>query len=155
MRGGASVGGCISLGRVTLVLAWLMTGREWHLWGAKAKLASSLTPLELQYFFAPFSKAVKQKVSFVVFQMAKASAKAYQPINRPIQPEEVAKSIAFLASDDARMITGIIHKIDGGWHLAGAQPKVTLTGMMEERGVEVQFDVNTASLKLEKTETQK
>ncbi len=40
----------------------------------------------------------------------------------PVTAEEVARSIPFLASDDARMITGITHVIDGGWHLAGAQP---------------------------------
>ena len=49
-------------------------------------------------------------------------AKLYQPIGRAMEPEEVAKNILFLASDDARMITGIQHVVDGGFLLAGAQP---------------------------------
>ena len=58
----------------------------------------------------------------IVFQTFQGIAKLYQPIGRAMEPEEVAKNILFLASDDARMITGIQHVVDGGWLLAGSQP---------------------------------
>lgn len=37
-------------------------------------------------------------------------------LGRPGQPEEVAKTIAFLASDDASFITGATVPVDGGRH---------------------------------------
>ena len=37
------------------------------------------------------------------------------PMGRFVEPEEVAAAIAFLASDAASMITGVILPIDGGW----------------------------------------
>jgi len=33
---------------------------------------------------------------------------------------EIAKTIAFLASDDASFITGITMPVDGGWHVMSA-----------------------------------
>lgn len=36
------------------------------------------------------------------------------PLNRMAEPEEVAHLVAFLASDDARYITGINYSVDGG-----------------------------------------
>jgi NAD(P)-dependent dehydrogenase (short-subunit alcohol dehydrogenase family) len=39
---------------------------------------------------------------------------ALHPIGRLIQPEDVANLVAFLASDDAAVITGAPHIIDGG-----------------------------------------
>ena len=44
-----------------------------------------------------------------------------QPNGRMAEPEDVARAIAFLASEDAAMITGVLLPIDGGWHLAGPQ----------------------------------
>ncbi|GHF81563.1 SDR family NAD(P)-dependent oxidoreductase [Thalassotalea marina] len=38
-----------------------------------------------------------------------------QPLNRLGQPEEVAALVAFLASDDAKFITGSLQVIDGGY----------------------------------------
>ena len=43
------------------------------------------------------------------------------PNKRPATPEEVAKAITFLASEEASMITGAFLPIDGGWSLAGPQ----------------------------------
>ena len=39
------------------------------------------------------------------------------PLGRAAQPEEVAAAIAFLASDDARYMTGSTLLIDGGYLL--------------------------------------
>jgi len=39
------------------------------------------------------------------------------PIGRLAKPEEVAKLIAFLSSDDAAYITGQVIEINGGWHM--------------------------------------
>ena len=43
------------------------------------------------------------------------------PMGRPAEPEEVAKAILFLASDDASFITGITLPVDGGWLAYGYQ----------------------------------
>jgi NAD(P)-dependent dehydrogenase (short-subunit alcohol dehydrogenase family) len=37
------------------------------------------------------------------------------PMGRAAEPEEVAKAILFMASDDAGFITGVILPVDGGW----------------------------------------
>lgn len=43
------------------------------------------------------------------------------PMGRPAEPEDVAKAILFLASDDASFITGITLPVDGGWLAYGYQ----------------------------------
>lgn len=46
------------------------------------------------------------------------------PMGRAAQPEEVASVIAFLASDDARFVTGSILPVDGGLRASNGQPKI-------------------------------
>lgn len=38
------------------------------------------------------------------------------PMKRPADPSEVAKTVVFLASDDASYVTGAELLVDGGWH---------------------------------------
>ena len=49
------------------------------------------------------------------------NAKNTHPIGRPGEPQEVAKLVCFLASDDARWITGATYSIDGGRNLTCAR----------------------------------
>lgn len=44
------------------------------------------------------------------------------PIGRAAKPDEVAAVIAFLASDDARFVNGVILPVDGGLHASNGQP---------------------------------
>ena len=48
----------------------------------------------------------------------------FHPNKKPATPEEVAKAITFLASEEASMITGAFLPIDGGWSLAGPQKDI-------------------------------
>ena len=44
------------------------------------------------------------------------------PLGRPGEPEDVADVIAFLASDDARFVTGVTLPVDGGVTASNGQP---------------------------------
>ena len=41
------------------------------------------------------------------------------PAGRHVRPEDVADAVAFLVSDDARMIIGQVLLVDGGYSLLG------------------------------------
>jgi meso-butanediol dehydrogenase/(S,S)-butanediol dehydrogenase/diacetyl reductase len=47
------------------------------------------------------------------------------PMGRGAEPEEIAAVIAFLASDDARFITGVNLPVDGGLTASNGQPPQT------------------------------
>ena len=49
------------------------------------------------------------------------NAKSTHPLGRPGEPEEVARLVSFLASDDAKWITGVTYSIDGGRNLTCAR----------------------------------
>ena len=46
------------------------------------------------------------------------------PMGRPGEPEEVADVIAFLASHDARFVTGVVLPVDGGLSASNGQPRL-------------------------------
>lgn len=48
-------------------------------------------------------------------------SKSTHPLGRVGQPDEIAALVTFLASDDARWITGATYSIDGGRHLTCAR----------------------------------
>jgi meso-butanediol dehydrogenase/(S,S)-butanediol dehydrogenase/diacetyl reductase len=48
--------------------------------------------------------------------------KKRMPLGRPAQPEDIAGAIAFLASDDARFVTGVNLPVDGGVSASNGQP---------------------------------
>lgn len=54
-------------------------------------------------------------MSYLFFQFLERSKETHA-LGRPGQPDEVAKAIAFLASDDSSFITGACVPVDGGRH---------------------------------------
>jgi meso-butanediol dehydrogenase/(S,S)-butanediol dehydrogenase/diacetyl reductase len=46
------------------------------------------------------------------------------PMGRPGEPEDVADVIAFLASRDARFVTGVVLPVDGGVSASNGQPQL-------------------------------
>jgi NAD(P)-dependent dehydrogenase (short-subunit alcohol dehydrogenase family) len=54
------------------------------------------------------------------------------PLGKILAPDDVAKAVLYLASDDSKGITGITHIIDGGL-LAAAEYNVPLANPSQER----------------------
>lgn len=46
------------------------------------------------------------------------------PLGRPAEPHEVASVVAFLASEDAAMVTGVALPVDGGVTASSGQPRM-------------------------------
>ena len=59
---------------------------------------------------------IETEMTDVLPQQAKDMALAQIPLKRFGQVQDVAKAVAFLASDDADYITGQILSVDGGMH---------------------------------------
>ena len=57
---------------------------------------------------------IETEMTEVLSEKVKETAKAQIPFGTFGQPEDIAKTVAFLASDDARYITGQVICVDGG-----------------------------------------
>ena len=57
---------------------------------------------------------IQTEMTDVLPDMVKEAAKAMIPAKKLGKPEDVAKAIAFLASDDTGYITGQVIAVDGG-----------------------------------------
>lgn len=66
----------------------------------------------------PMTKGLEEKDDLVV------KFKDRIPLGRPCEPHEVAAVIAFLASDDASFVNGVMLPVDGGLGASNGQPNM-------------------------------
>lgn len=71
---------------------------------------------------APSFTSTEATVEFEKSEALLAAFRERSPIGRAAKPEEIAGVIAFLASEDARFINGVILPVDGGLHASNGQP---------------------------------
>lgn len=77
-------------------------------------IAETICKLSVRYIYT-VSFGLQSKCSCIVLQFLERSKETHA-LGRPGQPEEVARAIAFLASDDSSYITGASLPVDGGRH---------------------------------------
>ncbi|RYP08939.1 hypothetical protein DL764_001592 [Monosporascus ibericus] len=63
----------------------------------------------------PGAIATQRQIDEVLTEEYRAEVMAAQSLQRDLMPEEVARLILFLASDDSSAITGSSYVVDGGW----------------------------------------
>lgn len=63
----------------------------------------------------PGSIATERQIKEVLTDEYKAETIAAQALKRVLVPDEVARVILFLASDDSSAVTGSNYVVDGGW----------------------------------------
>lgn len=63
----------------------------------------------------PGAIATERQVKEVLTEKYRAEIMAAQSLKRDLKPEEVAKVIVFLASEEASAVTGSSYVVDGGW----------------------------------------
>ncbi|RYP14728.1 hypothetical protein DL765_006198 [Monosporascus sp. GIB2] len=63
----------------------------------------------------PGAIATQRQIEEVLTKEYRAEVMAAQSLKRDLMPEEVARLILFLASDDSSAITGSSYVVDGGW----------------------------------------
>lgn len=63
----------------------------------------------------PGAIATQRQIEEVLTEEYRASVMAAQSLKRDLMPDEVARLILFLASDDSSAITGSSYVVDGGW----------------------------------------
>ena len=71
---------------------------------------------------APSFTSTEATVDFEKSEALIAAFRDRLPIGRGAQPEEIAGVIAFLASEDAKFINGVILSVDGGLQASNGQP---------------------------------
>ena len=76
------------------------------------QLAFELAPTIRVNAVAP--GVVKTRLSELLWATDESAAAAAHPLNRLGEPEEVARAITFLCSDQASWITGVVVPVDGG-----------------------------------------
>lgn len=73
---------------------------------------------------APSLTTTDAATELVKIEGAMETFRSRLPMGRPAAPDEVAAVIAFLASDDASFVNGVILPVDGGLAASNGQPNI-------------------------------